>query len=78
MKRSLTMQLAVEILSAASFQLFAAAHQSDQAQRQLVAIRVYDLAGVSARIYTRPRKRLDAFWRQREWRRSGNSGRLKR
>ncbi len=49
MKRSLTTQLAVGILSAASFQLFAAARQSDRAERQSVAIHVYDLAGVSAR-----------------------------
>jgi len=49
MKRSLKMQLALGILSAASFHLYAAGRQSDRAERQPVAIHVYDLAGVSSR-----------------------------
>ena len=49
MKRSLKMQLALGILSAASVQLYAAGRQSNDAERHSVAIHVYDLAGVSAR-----------------------------
>jgi hypothetical protein len=49
MKRSLKMQLALGILSAASVQLYAAGRPSNGAERHSVAIHVYDLAGVSAR-----------------------------
>jgi hypothetical protein len=49
MSRSLRIQLAVGILSAASWQLYGAGRQSDRGERQQVVIRVYDLSGVSAR-----------------------------
>ena len=47
MKRSLKIQLALGILFAAGCQLYASDHQSQSADLQPVAIRVYDLAGVS-------------------------------
>jgi hypothetical protein len=48
MKRSLKIQLAVGIFSAAGCQLYASDHQSHPADLQPVAIYVYDLAGVSS------------------------------
>jgi hypothetical protein len=50
MKRSLKIQLALGILSAAGCQLYGSGHQSKSADLQAVAIHVYNLAGVSPRI----------------------------